>query len=110
MIIVIYNCKVSYALGDLMELSRLLKDMGIEFNAKNEEISVGDDIVVVFRLGQVEKTAGMRFNYFVVGYGSGCYAREFLMQSASKTGGKELENVYEVAKVIEEKIKENKDE
>lgn len=106
-LIVVYNRKVFHSLGDLMELSRLLEKKGIEFTAQDCKcrIKVGEDIVVDFIGGEADKMAGMRPNYFVLGYNSGWYAHKILVQAVSKTGGKELKNVYEVAKVIEEKVK-----
>lgn len=105
MYIVVYNQRALQAIGDFMELTRLLDKKGIKFYKRKYFITVENDIAVDFRVGKIEKMVGLRPDYFVIADDCSWLVREFLMQSASKTNGKELESVYEVAKVIEKEVK-----
>jgi hypothetical protein len=66
-------------------------------------IDICNHIRVSFRCGDVYKMAGIRPNYYETW---SLEADEFLAQSAAKCCGKKLDSLQDIARVIQEEIKE----
>lgn len=67
------------------------------------EIGEANEDRVSFRCGDVYKMAGIRPNYYETW---SLEADEFLAQSAAKCCGKKLDSLQDIARVIQEEIKE----
>lgn len=106
--LILWTCRV----GDMLRKAiNWCYNYGLIFNAVNENLpeiidSFGSDtrkIFVSFRCGDVYKMAGIRPNYYETW---SLEADEFLAQSAAKCCGKKLDSLQDIARVIQEEIKE----
>lgn len=90
------------AMNELMNYLVDLKD-SMSIDKHRAVIDICNHIRVSFRCGDVYKMAGIRPNYYETW---SLEADEFLAQSAAKCCGKKLDSLQDIARVIQEEIKE----
>lgn len=104
-LIIIHRDKCKDVLEAMYDLINYLPDIrkNMYVDKHRAVIDICNHIRVSFRCGDVYKMAGIRPNYYETW---SLEADEFLAQSAAKCCGKKLDSLQDIARVIQEEIKE----
>jgi len=104
-LIIIHRDKCKDVLEAMYDLINYLPDIrkNMYVDKHRAVIDICNHIRVSFRCGDVYKMAGIRPNYYET---RSLEADEFLAQSAAKCCGKKLDSLQDIARVIQEEIKE----
>ena len=104
-LIIIHRDKCKDVLEAMYDLINYLPDIrkNMYVDKHRAVIDICNHIRGSFRCGDVYKMAGIRPNYYETW---SLEADEFLAQSAAKCCGKKLDSLQDIARVIQEEIKE----